>query len=50
MAIQSAQTGVVDMSYPARGPRRGIDGKANGAERRHPILDMPLNFEEAEST
>ncbi len=38
------------MSYLARGPRRGIDGKANGAEHRHPILHMPPNFEEAEST
>jgi hypothetical protein len=23
------------MSYPARGPRSGIDGKANGASGRH---------------
>ena len=35
------------MSPPARDPQSGIAGKANVAGRRHAVLNLPPNFEEA---
>ena len=34
------------MSYPARGPVSGIDGKASAASRRHEIVEHTGSFEE----
>ena len=35
------------MSYPARDPRSGIDGKANAASRRHAERRVRTVFTEA---